>query len=85
MALMMADRYYTTGRGGIEYVTTLSADAAAQVARLADSKDAAAKSAAKQFFHTHYKERWYDSSWQQWNLSVSRFYRIWESIYLKFY
>ena len=69
------DRYFATGKGGIGYVATLSADAAPEVARLLESGDDMVQLDAARYFHRIYYSL-NDGTpvrWQRWNLSAARF------------
>ena len=69
------DRYFADGRGGVTYVvSTLSADAAPQVARLRNIEDNMIGLDADYYFRRLNAE--YTSivpRWQRWNLSVAGF------------
>ena len=71
------NRYFQTGRGGIDYVLTLSPDAAPQVARLLSSENARTRAGAENFFLTIEESRpYWRQSWRQWNLSTDRAARL---------
>jgi len=86
IAKSQIDRYFATGKAGIEYTLTLSADAAPQIARLLesnyyDSYNAASGAKNNYFFGNHYKYyREVEPRWQRWNLSVSRLEKLWQQI-----
>lgn len=67
------DRYFQTGKSGIEYTLTLSADAAPQIARLLESTDDNVKESAKNYFKNNNYQNDNMTCWQQWNLSRSSF------------
>jgi len=69
------DRYFETGRGGVSYVATLSADAAPEVTRLLESGDDSVQLDAARYFHRIYYEinDGTPMRWQRWNLSVAQF------------
>lgn len=67
------DRYFETGKSGIEYTLTLSVDAAPQIARLSQSNDKNITESVHNYFNRNIE--YYNScvqSWQQWNLSVNK-------------
>ncbi|MDR0293277.1 MAG: DUF4173 domain-containing protein [Oscillospiraceae bacterium] len=68
------DRYFKTGREGIYYALSLSADAAPQIERLLGSDDARVKMAVDAYFE-RINQDYSDSAsrWQRFNLSVNRF------------
>ena len=73
VARSQIDRYFTTGRAGVWYVTLLSPDAAAEVSRLYASESTYTRERVRQFFDRTDMER---GSWRQWNISADRYVRI---------
>jgi len=73
VARSQIDRYFTTGRAGVWYVTLLSPDAAAEVSRLYASESTYTRERVRQFFDRTDMER---DSWRQWNISADRYVRI---------
>ena len=70
------DRYFKTGNGGIDYVVTLSPDAAPEIERLRDCGDSYIVSQVDEYFE--YNNDYYSRDgfhWQSWNLSVSRLWK----------
>jgi hypothetical protein len=86
IAKSQIDRYFSTGKAGIEYILSLSADAAPQIARLLDTNYVdrynAAPSAKNAYFDYNYNKYNYgiEPRWQRWNLSVSRLESLWRQI-----
>jgi hypothetical protein len=67
------NRYFQTGRGGVDYVLTLSPDAAPEVARLLHSESSRTRFGAENFFLTLEETRpYWRQDWRQWNLSLER-------------
>ena len=66
-------RYFQTGKAGIDYVMTLSPDAAPEVARLLHSESAHTRHRAGDFLLTIEE---FETSWRQWNLSIDRGRRL---------
>ena len=69
VAKSQIDRYLKTGRGGIEYVLSLSPDASSQVLRLLESSDVNIR--AKVMAYYEYNDLSY-TGWRQWNISVDK-------------
>jgi len=66
------NRYFETGRGGIDYTLTLSPDAAPEIARLFLSENAHTQGRARAYFDNLEG----NENWRQWNLSLDRAQRL---------
>lgn len=65
------NRYFETGHGGIQYVLTLSSDAAPEIARLLDSTSQVTRGNASSYFISLTSAS--DANgWRQWNLAERR-------------
>jgi hypothetical protein len=67
------NRYFETGQGGIHYATSLSADAAPEIARLLNSENRYTRERAENYFRAIEAV---EPSWRQWNLSIHRASRL---------
>jgi len=76
VARSQIDRYFNTGRGGIDYVLTLSPDAGTQISRLLESENAETRSRVSEHILQENERLQAQSGWRQWNLSIDRFMRI---------
>lgn len=78
IAKNQVDRYFRNEKAGIDYIVTLSTDAAPQIARLLVIDDAVIKEKAVVYFDN--SDRYYNSfvpRWQRFNLSVDRARELW--------
>jgi len=75
VARSQINRYFETGRGGIDYVLTLSPDAGPQIARLLESNDANTIARARAYYETKDSSLSGAYRWRQWNLSIDRLLR----------
>jgi len=72
VARSQINRYFTTGRSGIAYITTLSPDAGREISRLLSSNNEYTLERVARYYN-------YNSTilatrgWRQWNLSRERF------------
>lgn len=66
------DRYFETGRGGIHYVTTLSPDAAPEVARLLTSENDETRLLAASYLERVENMANTRTDWRQWNRALER-------------
>ncbi|MCL2456873.1 MAG: DUF4173 domain-containing protein [Defluviitaleaceae bacterium] len=66
------NRYFATGRGGVEYSVTLSPDAAPEIARLLSSPNEKTQELARKYFESIEASK----GWRQWNLSRIRAVRM---------
>ncbi|MCL2740334.1 MAG: DUF4173 domain-containing protein [Oscillospiraceae bacterium] len=66
------NRYFETGKGGIEYSLTLSIDAAPEIARLLKSEEFDIRKRAYEHLEDNYKCYSANNGWRQWNLSVDK-------------
>jgi hypothetical protein len=62
------NRYFETGRGGVEYSVTLSPDAAPEIKRLLQSPNEKTRTLARNYLDSIEPTK----GWRQWNLSQSR-------------
>jgi len=69
------NRYFETGHGGIQYVLTLSPDAAPEIARLLDSTSRVTRKNANSYFISLARASEADG-WRQWNLAERRARRV---------
>ena len=60
------NRYFETGKGGIDYSLTLSADASPEIARLLNSNDDSIKASANEYLENNAENI---EVWQQWKLA----------------
>jgi len=76
VARSQIDRYFDTGRGGIDYVLTLSPDAGPQISRLLESENPTTRNLVSEHFLQENERLQTQSGWRQWNLSIDRFMRV---------
>jgi len=69
------NRYFGTGHGGIQYVLTLSPDAAPEIARLLDSTSLNTREYANNYF-ARLAHASATDNWRQWNLAKRRAWRL---------
>jgi len=74
------DKYLAGNKADIDYVLTLSADAAGEVERLLSCGDEKVRIASWEYFENHIKrQKSIPSRWQRWNLSGYKLERIYET------
>ena len=78
IAKSQIDRYLANGKGDIEYVLTLSSDAASQISRLSAGGNARLKAEARKYFNRRNMEYERFSGWQKLNLSAEKCRRIYD-------